>query len=115
MTEAETIKALVVLRASYPNQTIPPETVDIYSSMLMPLDAETTMRAIKRVLRRCRFFPTLAEIHEAYDAICEEDHSRLPDFTGLADMSPDEARKFWGVITYDDDTPELPNREHRAS
>lgn len=65
MTTPEAIKLMAVLRAAYPNQTILPETVDVYASMLQDIDFMDMQRAIKHVIAECKFFPTIAELRSA--------------------------------------------------
>ena len=62
MNKPDVKRLVAVLKAAYPRQELPPETVAIYAEMLADLDAETATAAVKRAIQTSRFFPTIAEI-----------------------------------------------------
>lgn len=56
--------SLTALAAAYPRQNFPDDTVAIYARMLGDLDPDCVMDAVKRLIARSRFMPTIAEIRE---------------------------------------------------
>lgn len=56
--------AVASLRAAYPNANLPPETVAVYSAALADLEPERVSRAVGVLIKRSRFFPTVAEIRD---------------------------------------------------
>lgn len=52
------------LRAAYPNAQIPRETVAIYAAALEDLDAADVQDATAALIKRSKWFPTVAEIRE---------------------------------------------------
>ena len=64
MTKQETIKAMAILSAGYPNQVIREETIEIYARMLRDFDFETVNAAIQDIIAQSRFFPSIAEIRQ---------------------------------------------------
>ncbi|MDP9378755.1 MAG: hypothetical protein M3Q29_01145 [Chloroflexota bacterium] len=93
MSHSEAIKAFLSLASYYPNQTLPNVTQDNYVRRLVKWDTVTTARAIEAVTERSPFFPSWADLHEAYNTVMR-----------------DEAR--YG--RYDPDLPALPSRNEQA-
>jgi hypothetical protein len=54
--------AVAVLRDAYPRADFPDRTVALYASMLNDLDDAATMAAVRRLVRRSTFLPSVAEI-----------------------------------------------------
>lgn len=52
------------LRAAYPNQNLPVETVAVYAAALEDLEPADVRDATAALIKASRFFPTVAEIRE---------------------------------------------------
>lgn len=65
MTGQETAKILAVLKAAFPRQVVELETVKVYASFLADLEWDVAEAAVRQLVSRSRFFPTIAEIREA--------------------------------------------------
>lgn len=62
MTRAETGKVLAILKAAYPRQDIPPETVAVYADMLSDLDGDAVATAARAHIATSPFFPSVSEL-----------------------------------------------------
>lgn len=63
--------AVAVLRDAYPRQDFPDASVSLYARMLADLDGAAVADAVKRLIRRSTFLPSIAEIRsEAAEAAC---------------------------------------------
>jgi Loader and inhibitor of phage G40P len=65
MQKSQVVRLVAVLKAAYPRQETPPETVALYAEMLADLDAGDVTAAVKQHVRSSRYFPTIAEIRDA--------------------------------------------------
>jgi len=70
--ESEIVELLQKYMAAYPNATMPDVTCAIYGRALLPLELEEINAAMLKLLRTCKFFPTVAEIFEAAESIREQ-------------------------------------------
>src|SRR5262245_47204175 len=66
MNPSEATRLVRRMRACYPREPITEQTVMAYVHYLADLDAELAQQAADRVCRTSRFFPTIAEVREAY-------------------------------------------------
>lgn len=66
MKRNEAIKLIAVLEAAYPRDPVTDARQELYAQMLGDLDAADAVAAVKRVIARCKWFPTIAEIREEY-------------------------------------------------
>ena len=87
MTKGEVSKLVAVLMACYPNARVPDGTVVAYENFLEELDREQASRAVANVVRSSKFFPTIAEVVTAYEALTPPkptDYSRYlgPKYSG---------------------------------
>ena len=69
MQPTELLKSLA---AAFPNFEVKPDTAAIYERMLIDEPPELLALAEKRLLARCRFFPSIAEIRGACTDILME-------------------------------------------
>ena len=60
MTDSDV--AIAVLRDAYPRQDFPDRTVVLYAEMLADLPGDEVVAAVKRLIRRSPFLPSVAEI-----------------------------------------------------
>ena len=91
MKPQETARALGILCAAYPRQTLPKETLEIYATTLRDLDFAAVMGAIERLVSVSKWFPTVAEIRETVIA----ERSSLPsDSEAMAEVRAAMSR--WG-------------------
>lgn len=112
MTKAQVAKLVAILMACYPNAQVPPGTLVAYESFLVDLDHDQAQRAVANLVRSSKFFPTIAEVVMAYEALSprsEVDHHQRylgPRYTGRP-MRPRElhaevtaflARPFWQPV-----------------
>jgi hypothetical protein len=66
LVQASEAGALVaVLKAAFPRQEVPEETMRLYAEQLVDLDLKAGEAAISKLLHTSRFFPTIAEIRAA--------------------------------------------------
>lgn len=65
MKKSEAAEIVHMLMKAYPASKADDGTSRIYETMLVDLDANRAMAAIKRLLSTCKFLPTIAEIREA--------------------------------------------------
>lgn len=78
MTEAQATALVARLVAGFPSAHIPAETVQVYVEELLPLNAEAGLEAVKIATRGARWFPTIAEVLEAYWQAVESRVVRTP-------------------------------------
>ena len=70
MTKPHTIRdALLALSAAYPRQELSKETVKLYAAMLSDLDPVQLMSAVRDLIQRSKWFPTVAEIRNTVDEL----------------------------------------------
>ena len=63
MDNAERVaSAIAVLRDAFPRQDFPDNSVSLYSRMLGDLDGAKVAEAVVRLIRRCTWLPSIAEI-----------------------------------------------------
>ncbi len=67
MTPQEASKLVAMLLAAYPNARVPDGTVVLYESILVELDRDRCVEAVRKIIKSSKFFPTVAEIVAAYD------------------------------------------------
>jgi hypothetical protein len=65
VTGEEATQLLVILTAAWPKAELPKTTLHLYRDALMGLDFDAAREAVGSLLGSCRFFPSIAEIHEA--------------------------------------------------
>lgn len=56
-----------MLMAAYPNARVPDGTVLLYESILVDLDRDRCVEAVRKIIKTSKFFPTIAEIVTAYE------------------------------------------------
>jgi len=59
--------AILGLIAAYPRQAVTPETVALYRSMLSDIDPAHLTTAIRDIIHRSKWFPSVAEIRDTVD------------------------------------------------
>ncbi|HHY95889.1 MAG TPA: hypothetical protein GX513_12915 [Firmicutes bacterium] len=64
MKRAETVQLLAFITAFYPDWKLTEATIEAWHEMLHDLEFDVVKTAIKRVISRKRFLPTVAEIRE---------------------------------------------------
>lgn len=69
MTEIEASKLVAMLIAAFPNAPVPPGTARTYESFLVELELERAVPAVRQAIRTSEFFPTVAKIMAAYEAL----------------------------------------------
>lgn len=62
-------KMIFKLSAVLPDRKLLAEAIDIYSEMLDNLNDDVLIETTKELLKKCRFFPTIAEILETAEPI----------------------------------------------
>ena len=75
-TRKELGAVMAVLTAAYPMMNITKPTMDVYAQELSDVPVKFLLDAAHQHVKRCRFFPAIAELREAYDAQRHE-HARL--------------------------------------
>lgn len=73
---ADFAQAMVALAACYPSFTLREDTVRMYASQLADISPPAAKDAMAAAARRCRFFPTVAEVRAAHFG-SEEDTALL--------------------------------------
>lgn len=73
MTKVEVAKLVAVLMGCYPGMQFPSGTVVAYETFLAELELERAQRAVREVVRKSKFLPTIAEIMTAYEGQREPD------------------------------------------
>lgn len=76
MKKQEVLKCLSILKASYPKQQLAPDTLEVYATMLADLQREDVEGAIRRLVCKSKWFPTVAEIRSE---VAEVAVSHLPE------------------------------------
>lgn len=64
MNRAETVQLLAFITAFYPDWKLTEATIEAWHEMLRDLEFEVAKTAVKRVISRKRYLPTVAEIRE---------------------------------------------------
>lgn len=64
MSDVALAGAIAVLRDAYPRQEFPAASVRLYARMLDDLDGIQVAEAVRRLVRRSRWLPSIAEIRE---------------------------------------------------
>jgi hypothetical protein len=64
MNENAVLKSLMLLKAAYPRQPLPDETIDVYELSLGDLDPQLLKASVMRLITNSVFFPTVAEIRK---------------------------------------------------
>lgn len=62
-------KVIFKLSAVLPDRKLLAEAIDVYAEMLDPLNDDVLVETTKELLKKCRFFPTIAEILETAEPI----------------------------------------------
>jgi len=71
MTEAEALSIVAVLAASYTKHDLTQANLNAYSAMLQDLDFVATGEAVKRLVCKAKWFPSISEIRtEVAEAKC---------------------------------------------
>lgn len=65
MTRTEALKLATVLRAAFPRQKLPEDTLEVYAELLGDLDFGVAKMAVMTLARTVDFFPSIAEIRNA--------------------------------------------------
>lgn len=68
-TEQEVVGIVARLVAAYPNANVTDLTIAVYVEDLRDIDAAVLALAARKVRTDCKFFPTIAELREAANAI----------------------------------------------
>lgn len=64
MKESEVSRLVQMLKAAYPRQPLPTDTLAVYSAFLSDLEREPGEEAVRTAIATLKFFPTIAEIRE---------------------------------------------------
>lgn len=78
MNKQQSARLVGAISAAHPTKNIPAETVVVYASMLADLEFETAEQAVARCLRTITYWPSIAEIKDAYRAIVMDKQRALP-------------------------------------
>lgn len=95
MTKAQVSQLVAILMACYPNARVPDGTVVAYETFLAELEHEQAQQAVASLVRSSKFFPTIAEVVTAYEALTPRTEAELhqrylgPRYTGRP-MAPRE-------------------------
>lgn len=89
MTKADTYFVFAILTAAFPRQEISKDTGDLYALFLADFEREPAERAVKRIITKSRFFPSIAELREEIAELALGLPSELEAWT-LA-----ERRAYW--------------------
>jgi Loader and inhibitor of phage G40P len=95
VTKAQVSQLVAILMACYPNARVPDGTVVAYETFLLELEHEQAQQAVANVVRASKFFPAIAEVVTAYEALTPrteaDQHQRYlgPRYTGRP-MAPSE-------------------------
>jgi hypothetical protein len=137
MTGGEAKNLVSKLIGAYPQVAVKHNTVSLWLSELRPLDHDTAEQALLGHLRHCRWFPTIAELHEHYRIVqaqarraaheaereneepdqpltIEENRQRLAEMTATIDLSMQRRREERARARRDaakpepDEEPDLP-------
>lgn len=65
MTNDEIDAVMAYLAAAYPQRDVGDHTLAVYREQLLDLDADQARAAVRAIVSRSKFFPTIAEIREA--------------------------------------------------
>jgi len=76
MNEHQATRLVDVLEAAYPRKPLPAETRRLYIARLKPLQYESAHDALVQCIDQCKFFPTIAELRDAYNQRAEVIASR---------------------------------------
>jgi len=109
---------LAILSAAYPMFQIPEDTIELYAKELADVPAVELVDAAEEHIKRCRFFPTIAELRGVFDekqvsALREEKRrrwkERREEYKREA-LSPGEAAKYLKAINERADVALVPSR-----
>jgi hypothetical protein len=75
MKLSEVTEIVMTLLAAYPNRDMSAHTSDVYERSLRDLDRDVAHAAVERLIRTCRFLPSIAEIREACE-VTQHGHRR---------------------------------------
>lgn len=112
MTAQEASALVAALMAYYPGMTFPVGSVAAYEAFLLELEHDRGRAAVRQVIRTCKFFPSVAEIVAAYDALApskgQTPYRRYlgPKHSGPV-MSPTELRTAVDAFLADSDAVTL--------
>ena len=66
MTKKEALQLITLLQMAYPRQALGDKTVEVYAGFIQDLDYQVAKQVIQSHIRTEKWFPTIAEIREAY-------------------------------------------------
>jgi hypothetical protein len=88
--------SIAVLRAAYPRQEFPDDTVRVYVRQLSDLDEDAVARAVDRLTKKSVFLPSIAEIRQevAEEQLALPSASEAWEIAETGDLrnAPDEVR-----------------------
>lgn len=65
MKESQALEIFRYLRGAYPSKEVTRDMIGVWSSELLPLEFDSTFRAVQRLARSSKWWPSIAEICEA--------------------------------------------------
>jgi hypothetical protein len=66
MTVDQAMSVIRILEAAFPSKTRRTEAVNLYATLLAPLDYELASKAVQTIIEESTFWPKWAEIRRAY-------------------------------------------------
>lgn len=109
MTPQQASKLVAMLLAAYPNARVPDGTVVLYESILVELDRDRCVEAVRKIIKTNKFFPTIAEIVTAYEGEKSTDeipyHRQFRPARQRGVMSPAELKAELDAYLAKDATP----------
>ena len=74
-------KVIFKLSAVLPDRKLMAEAIDVYAEMLEFIDDDVLIETSKELLKKCRFFPTIAEIIETAEPITKKKQFMLEEMS----------------------------------
>ena len=62
MSDELIVKSLLLMKAAYPRQTLPEETIDLYTRALQDIEPRLLKTAVMQHIATSKWFPTIAEL-----------------------------------------------------
>ena len=66
MTPSETTRIMAMLQNAYPREEVSPDRLRLYCELLADLEHDQAVAAVRRVLAKSKWWPSIAEIREEY-------------------------------------------------
>ena len=95
MTRSEVAELVAMLIAAYPRAHINEATSRIYEADLIDLDADMAHRAVVKLRRSSKWFPTIAEIREAAHDIASPNQSTALEAWGKVCSAAERRGSHW--------------------